>query len=170
MPLFKIYIIFRYIMKSRLSFKKLFLPVPFPGAILYHPFFLIILFLVLRFSLDAFPCWTSHINFFLFEAFFGHHQILRVDLYSSVGKSSACNVGDLGLIPGLGRSSGEGNGNPLQYSGLENSMDCIRHRVSKSQTWLGDFHWTYSAPEAFNSIYLYNVSDGHNLDLASAFT
>ena len=112
MPLFKIYIIFRYIMKSRLSFKKLFLPVPFPGAILYHPFFLIILFLVLRFSLDAFPCWTSHINFFLFEAFFGHHQILRVDLYSSVGKSSACNVGDLGLIPGLGRSSREGKGLP----------------------------------------------------------
>ena len=41
----------------------------------------------------------------------------------SDGKTSACNVGDLGSIPGLGRSSGEGNGNPLQYSGLENSMD-----------------------------------------------
>ena len=39
------------------------------------------------------------------------------------GKASACNVGDLGLIPGLGRSSGEGKGYPLQYSGLENSMD-----------------------------------------------
>ena len=39
------------------------------------------------------------------------------------GKASACNVGDLGSIPGLGRSSGEGNGNPLQYSCLENSMD-----------------------------------------------
>ena len=43
--------------------------------------------------------------------------------YSSVGKESACNVGDLGLIPGLGRSPGEGNGNPLQYSCLENPMD-----------------------------------------------
>ena len=38
-------------------------------------------------------------------------------------KASACNVGDLGLIPGLGRPTGEGNGNPLQYSCLENSMD-----------------------------------------------
>jgi len=44
---------------------------------------------------------------------------------SSAGKESACNVGDLGLIPGLGRSSGEGKGYPLWYSGLENSMDCI---------------------------------------------
>ena len=42
---------------------------------------------------------------------------------SSVGKESACNAGDLGLIPGLGRSPGEGNGNPLQYSCLENRMD-----------------------------------------------
>ena len=44
-------------------------------------------------------------------------------LPSSVGKESACNTGDLGLIPGSGRSPGEGNGNPLQYSCLENSMD-----------------------------------------------
>ena len=44
---------------------------------------------------------------------------------SSVGKESTCNVGDLGSIPGLGRSSGEGKGYPLQYSGLENSMDCV---------------------------------------------
>ena len=50
------------------------------------------------------------------------------------GKESTCNVGDLGSIPGLGRSLGEGNGNPLQYSGLENSMDCIVHEVAKSQT------------------------------------
>ena len=42
---------------------------------------------------------------------------------SSDGKQSACNVDDLGLIPGLGRSPGEGNGNPLQYSCLENSMN-----------------------------------------------
>ena len=41
------------------------------------------------------------------------------------GKESTCSVGDLGLIPGLGRSPGEGNGYPLQYSGLENSVDCI---------------------------------------------
>ena len=42
---------------------------------------------------------------------------------SSAGKESACNAGDPGLIPGLGRSPGEGKGYPLQYSGLENSMD-----------------------------------------------
>ena len=58
----------------------------------------------------------------------------------SAGKESACNVGDLGLIPGLGRSPGEGNGYPLQCSGLENSMDCIIHGVAESQTQLRDFH------------------------------
>ena len=51
---------------------------------------------------------------------------------SSAGKESACNAGDPGSMPGLGRSSGEGNGYPLQYSGLENSMDCIVHGVTKS--------------------------------------
>ena len=52
----------------------------------------------------------------------------------SAGKESACYAGDLGLIPGLGRSPGEGKGCSLQYSGLENSMDCIVHEVAKSQT------------------------------------
>ena len=51
---------------------------------------------------------------------------------SSVGKVSTCNAGDLGSIPGLGRSLGEGKGYPLQYSGLENSMDYIVHGVAKS--------------------------------------
>ena len=49
----------------------------------------------------------------------------------SAGTESACNVGDLGLIPGLGRYPGKGKGYPLQYSGLENSMDCIVHRAQK---------------------------------------
>ena len=68
---------------------------------------------------------------------------------SSAGKESACNAGDPGLIPGLGRSPGEGNGYPLQYSGLENSMDCIVHGVANSRTQLSDFHfhqlsvWSY---------------------------
>ena len=44
------------------------------------------------------------------------------------------------MIPGLGRSPGEGKGYPLQYSGLENSMDCIVHGVTKSWTRLSDFH------------------------------
>ena len=52
----------------------------------------------------------------------------------SAGKQSACSAGDLGLIPGLGRSPGEGKGYPLQYSGLENSMDCIVHGVAESDT------------------------------------
>ena len=52
----------------------------------------------------------------------------------SAGKESTCNVGDLGSIPGLGRFPGEGNGYSLQYSGLENSMDCVVHGVAKSRT------------------------------------
>ena len=59
----------------------------------------------------------------------------------SSGKESACNAGDLGSTPGLGRSPGEGKGYPLQYSGLENPMDCIGQGIAKSQTWLSDFHF-----------------------------
>ena len=60
---------------------------------------------------------------------------------SSAGKESACNAGDLGSIPGLRRSPGGGKGYPLQYSGLENSIDCIVHEVTKSWTRLNDFHF-----------------------------
>ena len=60
---------------------------------------------------------------------------------SSAGKESACNEGNLGLIPGSGRSHGEGNGYPLQHSGLENSTDCIVHGVAKSQTQLSNIHF-----------------------------
>ena len=59
----------------------------------------------------------------------------------SAGKESAYNVGDLGSIPGLGRSPGEGKGYPLKYSGLENSMGCIVQGVAKSLTWLRNFHF-----------------------------
>ena len=61
---------------------------------------------------------------------------------SSDGEESACNAGDLGSIPGLGRSPGEGKGYPIQYSGLENSMDCIVHEVTKSQTQVRGFRFT----------------------------
>ena len=66
----------------------------------------------------------------------------------SDGKASAYNEGDQGLIPGWGRSPGEGNGNPLQYSCLENPMDgesswATVHGVSKSQTRLNDFTFTF---------------------------
>ena len=59
---------------------------------------------------------------------------------SSVGKESACNAGNLSLILGLGRSPGEKKGYPVQYSSLENSMDCIVHRVTNNQTRLNYFH------------------------------
>ena len=61
----------------------------------------------------------------------------------STGKEPTCNVGDLGLIPGLRRFPGKGNGYPFQYSGLENSRDCIVHGVAKSQTQLSNFHFTH---------------------------
>ena len=61
----------------------------------------------------------------------------------SAGKESACSAGDLGLIPGLGRWPGEGKGYPLQHSCLENSMNCIVHGVSKSQTRLSYFHFHF---------------------------
>ena len=69
----------------------------------------------------------------------------------SAGKESTCNAGDLSLIPGLGRSPGEGNGYPLQYSGLENSIDCIVHGVTKSQTRLSDFHFLWLAGSEFSN-------------------
>ena len=74
----------------------------------------------------------------LWDSSFGIISFFHVFLYSSgfprgsAGKESTCNVRDLGLIPELGRSPGEGNGYPLKYSVLENSMDCIVHGVTKS--------------------------------------
>ena len=67
----------------------------------------------------------------------------------SDGKESVCDAGDLGSIPGSGRSPGEGNGNPLQYSRLENSMDAgawlaTVYRVTKTQIQLSDFTFTFN--------------------------
>ena len=61
----------------------------------------------------------------------------------SVGKESACSAEDLGQIPGLGRSHGEGNGYPLQYSGLENSMDCIVNGVTKESDITEQLSYTH---------------------------
>ena len=66
----------------------------------------------------------------MFSLFF----VFVVMSYGPAGKKSACSAGDLGSIPGLERFPGEGKGYPLQYSGLEHSMDCIVHGVAKSQT------------------------------------
>ena len=62
--------------------------------------------------------------------------------------SASVPSGDLGLIPGLERSSGEGKGYPLQYSSLENSVDCVVHGVAKSRPWLTNLHFTLSMPSA----------------------
>ena len=100
-----------------------------------------------------------YIFFFRFFSIIGYYRILSIVpcaiqwvlvvyfIYSSMcmfpcgsaGKESARNVRDLGLIPGLGRSPGKGKGYPFQYSGLENSMDCIVHGVAKSWTQLSNF-------------------------------
>ena len=83
--------------------------------------------------------------FFFFHVKAGYFPGGRLVLWlpcGSAGKESACNVGDLDSVPGLGRSPGGGKGYPLQYSGLENSMDCIVHGVAKSQTQLSNFHFT----------------------------
>ena len=69
--------------------------------------------------------------------------------HSSVGKESTCNVVDLGLIPGLGRSPGEGKGYPLQYSGLENPMNFIVHGVAKSQTQLSNVNFHKAEVDVF---------------------
>ena len=69
---------------------------------------------------------------------------IKEHIYHTNGSASiksAHNVGDLGSIPGLGRSPGEGKGYLLQSSGLENSMDCIVHGVAKCQARLSDFHF-----------------------------
>ena len=68
------------------------------------------------------------------------HSAGKESAYKKKKKKSAYNAGDLGLVPGLGRSPEEGKGYPLQYSCLENSMDCIIHGIAKSQTLLSAFH------------------------------
>ena len=74
----------------------------------------------------------------------GLRLLWREFLGGSDGKASTCHAGDMGSIPGSGRSPGEGNGNPLQYACLENSMDggawwATVHGVAKSQTRVSDF-------------------------------
>ena len=89
----------------------------------------------------------------------------------SAGKESACNAGDLGSIPGLGRSPGEEKGYPLQYSGLENSMDCIVHGVSKSQTRLRDVHFlSFLFPRCSNNLDVDFMKSRHNHSYFEAFS
>ena len=104
-----------------------------------------------------------------------HHEylnfILHLSIYSvgfpcgSEGKDSACNAGDLSLIPGSGRSSGEANGSPLQYSCLENPMDgeawrATVHRVTKNLSRVSDSLslFTFFSPNTKPSVSFKNVS------------
>ena len=73
----------------------------------------------------------------------------------SAGKESARNARDLGLIPGLGRSPGKGEGYPLQYSGLENSVDCIVHGVAKSWTQLSGFQKKKKVCICYSQIHIF---------------
>ena len=66
--------------------------------------------------------------------------VFMVFVVAQLMKNPTCNAGDLGSISGLGRTPGEGKGYPLEYSGLENSMDCIVHGVAKSWTRLSNCH------------------------------
>ena len=90
---------------------------------------------------------------------------------SSDGKTSVYNLGDLGMTPGSGRSPGEGNSNPLQYSCLENPMvqgawSATVHVVAKSWTWLSDFTFTFFPLTLING----NGLCRRNMVLAFLFT
>ena len=94
-------------------------------------------------SSSASRCWRSGIRYLDTSHVESHIELAPVWL-----RASACNKGTLGLIPGSGRSPGEGNGNPLQYSCLENSMDggvwwATVHEVAKSWTRLTDFTFIF---------------------------
>ena len=95
------------------------------------------------------PAWVLPMVFILENLL-----ALWVLLRGFPGKESACNAGDLDSIPGSGRSPGEGNGNPLQYSCLENSMDrgAIVHGVAKSQTQLCNYHFHFKGYLADRSL------------------
>ena len=125
----------------------------------YRPFYLLFLFGIFKHPILSLRLKTQYIKNsiseflrilvvyliigFMFGMLWFINPVISVGFPCvSIGKESACNAGDLVLIPGLGRSPGEGKCYPLQYSGLENSMDCIVHGIAKTQTWLSDFHFS----------------------------
>ena len=87
-------------------------------------------------------------SLFLIWGKYNHPSPALIFLLAQLVKNPTCNAGDLVWIAGLGSFLGEGNGYPLQHSDLENSMDWIVLGVSKSRTWLSDFHFhTFSVSE-----------------------
>ena len=95
-------------------------------------------------SYSSIPYRLVLVLFFVFgilwDVFWGLRVFQMPGGTALTGKESTSNLGDLGSIPGLGRSPREGKGYPLQYSGLENPLDCIVHGVTKSWKRLSDFH------------------------------
>ena len=92
----------------------------------------------------------------------------------SDSKASVYNAGDPGSIPGLGRSTEEGNGSPLQYSCLENPMDsgawqATFHRVAKSRTQLSDFTFTFTFQVKINLIYCISFTQTHRTQFAVGY-
>ena len=85
----------------------------------------------------------------------------------SAGKESSCSGGDLGSVPGLGRSPGEGKEFPLQYSGLDNPMDCIVHEVTKNRTWLSDFNFFQPVNNPLFNVHLSVSKNFYNCALTS---
>ena len=115
------------------------------GRIWFRPQFYYLLYF-------CFPTLCTSVLFYIL--FWVSHFYSYICVYmfpgGSDGKESTCNAWELGLIPGLGRSPGEGNGYPLCYSCLENFMDCgawqaIVHGVTNSKMWLSDtYRYTHT--------------------------
>ena len=119
-----------------------------PGLVKYDPAFIHLSILIAQLVKNPPAVQETLVQFLDWEDLLEkatHSTILGL-WCGSAGKESTCNVGDLGLIPGLRRCPGEGKGYPLQNSGLENSMDYIVHGVAKSQKRL-----TFTFP--FTSVY-----------------
>ena len=98
--------------------------------------------------------WVTELNYLYYWA----SQVAQVV------KNPPANAGDLGSIPGSGRSPGEGNSNPLQYSSLESPMDggawwASVHGVAKSRTWLSNFTHRYTLIYIINKDLLYSTGD-----------
>ena len=91
---------------------------------------------------------SCSVVYFLIKCRIGYINLSQGLPWLLSGKESACSVGNLGSIPGLGRSPGEGNGYSFQHSGPGNSMDCIVHGVAKCPTQLSDFTFTFHPQRA----------------------